>query len=387
MTYKAVVFSAGFATFAMFFGAGNLVFPLAVGAQAGNHLLMGVLGFLLTGVLVPFLGLFAISLYHGDYLEFLAGIGEIPAFLVALLLVVLIGIVVATPRMSVLAYGTFAPFLPKSHLMPVFFNAVFFGLVYLASLKQNKIVDFLGFVLSPIKLATLIIVIVVGLAVGHLPAHLHTAAGAQVWSAMKAGYGTMDLLAAFFFCAFIYKFIQVKTKQDKKATVALDRQLTMVACFIGAGLLAAIYLGFMVVANRHSAGLQGVPTQSMIGMLAKLLLGPFAGIFVAICVGLACFSSALAVTAVTVDFFKTRVLQERLSYKVVLASVVILVFVMSNMGFSMLMAIAIPVLSVLYPALIVLTVTNLLTKLTRFSLGAWPFYLTLLGAVFFVIPK
>lgn len=362
MNTNKLIVTVGFAIFAMFFGAGNLVFPLATGAHAGHHLLVAIIGFFLAGVLVPFLGLYAISLYHGSYLKFLSPIGAVPGFIVAFLLIFLIGIIVGTPRTSVLAYGTFKPFFPHAPATSIIFNAVFFSAVFFFSMYQYKIIDLLGYVLSPVKVTVLVIVIIAGLFTAqHL--FVSTVTSSVVFEhAVKAGYGTMDLLAAFFFCAFVYKVIRYKTR-DGKFNDNDRAKLTLKACFVGSGLITIIYLGFMWVANQQALHLQHVPTESMIGAIAKIVLPKFAAIFVCVCVTLACFSTALAVNAVTVDFFKTQILKDKIPYVVVLAVVTFVVFIVSDFGFAAIMRLAVPVLSVLYPALIALTICNILTKI------------------------
>ena len=271
MTHRKLILSVGFAMFAMFFGAGNLVFPLSVGAHAGNHLSAALLGFTLTGVIVPFLGLFAITLYHGDYQEFLAVIGKRAGMVVASILILVIGFVVGTPRCSVLAFNTIAPFMPHSSIAAYIFNAVFFALIYVACVKKNKVVDLLGYILSPLKLSLLVIVIIAGFIIHGVPMRATTDAKVVLWHAMLSGYGTMDLLAGFFFCTFIYRFIVYKT-QHSDITDKTRQQLVLKSCLIGAALLAVIYLCFIVVADKHAQVLQEIPTQAMIGVIAKALL-------------------------------------------------------------------------------------------------------------------
>lgn len=381
---KRLIFSIGFAIFAMFFGAGNLVFPLAAGAHAGHHLPAAILGFLLTGVLVPLMGLFAIALYRGRYLDFLAPIGRVPAFIVAAFIIFMIGIVVGTPRTSVLAYATFKPFFAHAPQTSILFNAVFFILVFICSLHQYRIVDLMGCILSPMKLTVLILVIILGVfSVSH---RLYvTATPGQVFThAVESGYGTMDLLAGFFFCAFVYKVIFYKTRHMKNFTDRQRAMLTLKACLIGASILAVIYLGFMWVSNHQAALLQHVPTESMIGAVSRVVLPHFAAVFVAVCVTLACFSTALAVNAVTVEFIQEKCLRGRVPYVWVLAIVTFVVFVASCLGFTRLMAFAIPILSVIYPALIALTAFNLVYKfglMKRAFVSGLAFYLVLVIAL------
>ncbi len=382
---KLLPLSVGFALFAMFFGAGNLVFPLAIGTHAGHDVIAAILGFLLAGVVVPFLGLYVISLYHGNYMEFLANLGKIPAFIVALLLVFLMGLFIGVPRTSLLSFNTLVAFFPLLTPHRMLFNAIFFILVYLVSLQQMRIVDALGLFLSPVKLLALFTLIVFGLGIRHQVAPPGGAiTNLQVFShAVKLGYGTMDLLAGFFFCAFVHKTICHKLDKSLPQLVeGLENRITLIACIIGAVLLGTIYSFFILVANFHALPLQGVPTQALIGQLALLLLHKYGGIFVSICVTLACFSTAVAVNAITVDFIHIRIFRKHLSYHLVLPLVVLVVFLVSNLGFTLIMKIAIPILTVLYPALLALTLGNIVYKIKCWNIGPWLFYIVLFIAIF-----
>jgi len=243
--------------------------------------------------------------------------------------------------------------------------------------KRNKLVDLLGYILSPLKLGLLILVIIAGFIFHGSQVAMTPTAGHVFGDAILSGYGTMDLLAGFFFCAFIYRFIEKKTRSSNLSPQQLQR-LALGACLVGAGLLAVIYLGFIIVAHRHSIALQGVPTEKMIGAIAKAVLDKYAALFVAVCVTLACFSTALALTAITTDFVHAKFVQKRVSHRLVLVMVVVVVFIMSNLGFAWLMNIAIPILTVLYPGLVVLTLCNIFYKLKGINLGKCFFYLTIL---------
>ncbi|MCP4475250.1 MAG: hypothetical protein GY821_11940 [Gammaproteobacteria bacterium] len=132
---KFLPFSVGFALFAMFFGAGNLVFPLAIGVHAGDNVIIAMAGFLLSGVVMPLFGLLAIILYDGSYMRFLANLGRCPAFVVAAIMVFLLGILVITPRTALVSYNTFIPLFPWLANHRFLFGAIFFIAVYLVSLK------------------------------------------------------------------------------------------------------------------------------------------------------------------------------------------------------------------------------------------------------------
>ena len=109
-----IIITTGLALFAMFFGAGNVLFPLHLGANAGQHILPTMWGFLLIGVGVPFLGLLATSLFNGSYHDFFGRLGKYPAFILTTFLMILIGPLVAIPRTEATTFHAILPFYPMS---------------------------------------------------------------------------------------------------------------------------------------------------------------------------------------------------------------------------------------------------------------------------------
>ncbi len=378
-------FSVGFALFAMFFGAGNLVFPLAIGVHAGDNVIIAMAGFLLSGVVMPLFGLIAIILYDGSYMRFLANLGRYPAFVVAATMVFLLGILVITPRTALVSYNTFIPLFPWLASHRFLFGAIFFIAVYLVSIKQMGIVDALGWILSPMKLIVLFILISFGVAVQHQVFVPTVAVSNQVifTHAVKLGYGTMDLLASFFLCAFAYQTICHKLGRPlTEIPLGVEQRIMFQAALINTLLLGVVYSLFLLIANYHSALLQQVATQKLIGHLALVLLHRYGTIFVAICVTLACFASAIAATAFTVEFVQSHLLRNRFGYQLILPPVLLVIFMVSNLGFTRIMAIAIPILTVIYPALLALTLGNILHRLyKRLNIGPVLFYSVLVISI------
>src|SRR3989338_11074542 len=107
-----VIIPTGFALFAMFFGAGNLIFPLQIGVSSGQQIYYALIAFLISGVGFPFLGLFAVSLYEGDYWKFFDVIGKPLAFMVITFLILIICFTVAAPRTELVVYDTLTENIP-----------------------------------------------------------------------------------------------------------------------------------------------------------------------------------------------------------------------------------------------------------------------------------
>ncbi len=139
MTYKRVILTAGFAMFSMFFGSGNLVFPLLIGTQTLDVSTYSTLGLILTAVIVPFLGLFGMILYNGNTRDYFDKLGRIPSFLLILAMLSLMGPFGVVPRCITVAYGglnVLYPTLPFD-----WFSAGFCALITILIWKSNRVVD------------------------------------------------------------------------------------------------------------------------------------------------------------------------------------------------------------------------------------------------------
>ncbi len=362
-----IALTTGLALFAMFFGAGNLIFPLAIGAHSGSHLLFGWIGFMIAGVALPFLGLFAVSLYQGNYWKFFNTLGKPLSFVVVTFLILIIGPLFAAPRTEDITFSTLQPFFPH-YLSNAIFSAFYFALIFLLSFRHRMVIDIIGRFISPVKLIAFITLIVASLlsASALLPAHVSVPH--VVEHSLSVGYGTMDLLATFFFCNVAYKNTVHKCAQigihDQKSLM----KITLRACLIGAFFIGIIYTGFMLSAATHAGALHNVSTPALINRLSAVVLGNFGSLFVCVCVTLACVATATALAVVSSNFFYKTIFNRKVPRLACLFAILSVMYMMSILGFDRIMAIAMPILNVLYPCLIVLCVVNIARKLKKPSL-------------------
>ncbi|MBM3192065.1 MAG: branched-chain amino acid transporter, partial [Chlamydiae bacterium] len=195
--------STGLALFAMFFGAGNIIFPLALGQAALNKTPWGLSGLLLTAVAMPFLGLLAMFRYEGNIQLFFGRLGKIPGLMLASFIITLLGPLGAAPRCLALAHSTLS--LAFSPIPLILFSSLACLLIFLFAYKENRLLKLLGYILSPLKIGLLVIVIVKGFMEAPeatlLPAN--TSHTFHFLHGLKEGYNTMDLLAAFFFAPLV----------------------------------------------------------------------------------------------------------------------------------------------------------------------------------------
>lgn len=391
-----IILATGMALFAMFFGAGNVLFPLHLGANAGEHISATMWGFLLIGVGVPFLGLLATSLFNGSYHDFFGRLGKYPAFFVITFLMILIGPLVAMPRTESTTFNAILPFLPEtlqdskgfSFLFSVIYGCIVFALAY----KETKVVNILGLVLSPIKIISFGSLIIIGL--------LYTTPSiVSPFTALEAfqqgvshGYNTMDLLGAFFFCTVAFKAIQLeilgnqkRLKNNEGTHLNNPTLLTLKACVIGATITAIVYIGFMWVAHGHAGALQGLREEQMISAVSYAVLGKWGGLFVCITVSFACLATALALATVSSDYLYNEVFKQRISKHFCLGIIIIMTILMSNIGFQGILKFSIPILNVVYPSLIVLCIMNILYKWKGIQWVKLPVALTAIGCLVYEI--
>jgi LIVCS family branched-chain amino acid:cation transporter len=384
-TTKSNVLATGLAMFSMFFGAGNVVFPLGVGKLALDQNLFAIFGLLITAIGVPFMGLISMTLFHGDYQNFFQRIGKIPGFLFAFFIMGLIGPFGALPRTIALSYSTINLFYPGlSILIFCFISCI---IVFLFSYKRNRIVDILGYFLTPFLLISLAIIIIRGLMMEtEVIATTDLSRFSLFLKGLTEGYQTMDLLGALFFSSVVIESLN-QNPAPKEAHV---NQKTIIfealkASVIAASLLATIYIGFSYVAALHSSSFPEASTDQLLGLISLKMLGSSAGIVACSAVALACLTTAIALATVFAEFLHKDITQGKLGYIPSLVITMIISFFVSTLNFNGIVKYLGPVLEICYPALIVLSLVNLFYKLHHFKPVKTPviaaFILTLLSFV------
>jgi LIVCS family branched-chain amino acid:cation transporter len=353
--------STGLAIFSMFFGAGNLIFPLKVGLISGTANLYGIAGFLLTGVLLPLIGLIAIILYDGNYKNFFNTLGRIPGGIMAALCLFIIGPLIAMPRIVTLSHIMVSPFLNDINLAT--FTIIFLVAIFLGTYKESKLIDLLGHFVSPALLISLAIIIIKGF---YLPAGALTAAPhnmLEVFSkGLKIGYNTLDLLGAIFFSAIVITILKRSVSHEgsgKKKHLAL---LTLKAGSIGVSLLALIYAGMSYLGVLHGTGLHNLNEGELFSVISFRIMGPQQAIIIAIAVLMACYSTIVALAAVFAEYLKKSIFFNTISYPVALALTLIITGILSNFGLSGILEFSAPIIITGYPALIALTLANVCHK-------------------------
>lgn len=373
------VVTTGLAMFSMFFGAGNVVFPLKLGIEAGGYGLYAFIGFAITAIASPFIGLASMVLYDGDYKKFFYRLGAATGSILIVLIVCLIGPLAAIPRCIALSHTTISMFAPD---ISIFWFSMFSGFaIFLFSIKESRIIDVLGRVLSPFLLVSLAIIIIKGFFGSPPLVWPDQGALAFFCHGLYGGYQTMDLLAAMFFSSVVL----VLLKRSLNARDAHDNKrialATLQSGMIGGFLLAVVYGGLCIVASLWSGMLQDVPYDMTMGVISYNILGSFGGLIASICVALACLTTAITLATVFSEYVHQEIFSRRLPYSVCLLGTVLISVIFANQGFDWIIFYVWPILKLCYPALIVLAIVNILYKLTGFRWVKVPVFLAFIGTI------
>lgn len=351
--------------FGLFFGAGNLIFPVHMGQLAGQNLIPAMLGFIVTAVGLPFLGIVAMGLSGKEsLLEMASKIHPKYGVFFTSALYLTIGPFFATPRTATVSFeAAFAPYLDPSleKMALFFFSLVFFTAVLWFSLKPSEILKWVGKVLNPIFLVFLSVLILFGFfapmgTAGEIPVDASYQTGA-FFKGFLEGYNTMDALASLAFGIIVVTTIQ-GLGVTKPTTIAKD---TIKSGLISMLLMAVIY-GSLVYLGATSRGIFEISDNGGIALaqISNAYFGIFGAIVFAIIITVACLKTAIGlVTAISETF--VHMFPNSLDYKKYVYLFTAISFGLANLGLSQIIAFSIPVLMFLYPlsiTLILLSITS-----------------------------
>ena len=350
-SWKNVILK-GFALFAMLFGAGNLIFPPMLGKTLADSWAIGTMGFILTGVGFPLLGILSTSLSgKKDIDEFANKVSPWFAKLFFIALILAIGPLLAIPRTGATAYEiTFLHAGLSSSLYKYIYLILYFGITLLFSLKANKVVDRIGSILTPVLLIMLFIIIVKGVS-----SPLGIPVTGTILTPFKngfvEGYQTMDTLASIVFAGVILKSIRGDKDLSPKQEFAFLVQVSIIAC-LG---LSIVYGGLSFIgASVSSMGSELGKTELLVN-LTTTLLGRAGYAILGICVAGACLTTAIGLVATVADYFSKI---SSLSYEKLAVLTTIISFIFACFGVDMIVKISVPILVFLYPLAMALILLN-----------------------------
>jgi branched-chain amino acid:cation transporter, LIVCS family len=353
------IIALGFFMFALFLGAGNIIFPPLLGQQAGESLLPAIIGFLVTGVGLPVLAVFTIARSGGDLYDLSNRVHPTFAKIFPVIIYLTIGPFFGIPRTGTVTYEIgVAPFLESESSIGLFISTlVFFLITFWLALNPAKLVDRVGKVLTPLLLLLIIVVSIRGFIspIGSINEAAGKYRDGAFFGGFVEGYLTMDAIAALVFGIVVIN--RVHEMGIKKASKV--RSYT-----IKAGIIAGLGLSFVYISLSYlgAASVEGIGLQdnggAILSAVTSHLFGPFGSILLALVITGACLTTSVGLVAACGEYLSQRF--TRLSYPMVVTIICLFSFTMANLGLSQLISVSIPLLITIYPIAIVLVILSLL---------------------------
>lgn len=352
--------------FGMFFGAGNLIFPIQMGQLAGTNFWPALTGFLTTAIGLPFLGILAFSLSGSSGLRDLAGrVHPLFGVIFSVALYLTIGPFFAIPRTATVPFVVgFEPYINPAHnnLYLGIFSFVFFAVVYYFSLNPAKIIDYIGKYLTPAFL--LFLFILIGISIVKPMGQFQNPSGNYSTLAFitgfKEGYNTMDALASLAFSIVIIQSIKAQGITNSKEIA----KATLKSGIFAMALMMFIYglITYMGASSVETIGLFKNGGE-IFAAVARHYFGSFGNILLAIIIILACLKTSIGLITSCSEFFNQ--VFPKISYKLFVLILCVFSFIIANFGLNNIIQFAIPVLMLLYPLAIVLIILSLFSPLFK----------------------
>ncbi|AXT61937.1 branched-chain amino acid transport system II carrier protein [Aquimarina sp. AD10] len=355
MRFNKETFVAGFALFSMFFGAGNLMLPPLLGYKAGDMWSLVTIGFVISAVIIPLLGIVAHAKLQGTMLDFAKKVSPQFSF-VYCLLVYIISITLPSPRTASVTHEmAIQPFFDVSSWLT---STVYFALVLIFVLNRSKILGLLGKFLSPVIFIVILSIICISFfstQASIAPSDFQT----PIISGLLEGYQTFDAIGAVVVGGVIIISLNLKGKQDFQSNKKLIIKSGIVA---GIGLLI-IYSGMIYNGALFNTDFDATISRTeLLSGISFKTLGSIGKVFLSILVGLACFTTAVGIVTGTADFMKGIFDNSQKAYLITAIIGCMLGVLMGQFDVHYIITVAVPALMVIYPITIILILLNVVPE-------------------------
>ena len=353
--------------FSLFFGAGNLIFPPLLGQQSGTSSALAFIGFFITAVILPILGVIVVGKFGG--LTVLSGkVGRIFALVFTLLIYLSIGPGLGIPRAGSVPFEmAIMPYLPEgasSALWMLAYTVVFFAVVMWLCLNPGKLVKRIGNFLTP----SLLILISVMFFAFLFKMDKSVATPGEIYQnapflqGFVDGYQTMDTIAALNFGLVIALTLSSFGISEEKGVI----KYTVRAGIFAGIVLTLVYL-MLTVIGAQTSGYYPADANGAVILRRVMydLFGDFGAILLASIFTLACLTTCVGLTNSISSFFSR--LTNRISYTKCVIIITVASFLICNLGLNMILSVSIPVLNAIYPVSIVLILLGLSDGLIKGS--------------------
>jgi LIVCS family branched-chain amino acid:cation transporter len=354
MNNRKTILIIGFAIFASFFGAGNLILPPQLGFNSGPDWWLVTLGFVTSATVIPLLALFGHARLQGTMLDF--GKKVSPLFsLVYCLCVYIIAIALPIPRTAAVTHEmAIQPFFNTPSLLT---SSLYFGVAFIFIMKRDSILSILGKFLTPLIVLILLAIIAIGLFTAPESMNASVLESPALIAGLLEGYQTYDALGGILIGGVVIISLNLEggvSFDDKKAIIAKSGLVAAFGLFI-------IYAGMIAVGALHNTEFETTITRpELLTGLSIKTLGNIGNLFLSVLISLACFTTAVSVIVGTADFFKGLFKESNQAYTVTAVISCLIGILVGQMDVQYIIVVALPALMFIYPLTIVLILLNVI---------------------------
>ncbi len=349
------VLALGFMTFALFVGAGNIIFPPLVGLQSGEHVWYAAAGFLITAVGLPVVALVALARAGGGIDILSAPVGRRAGMILSVICYLAVGPLFAIPRAATVSFEIgIAPFTEPGAVPLLIYSLIYFVLVAGLSLYPHHLLDTIGHFLAPLKIISLIIL---GIAAIFWPCGSFVSA-TDVYehkpfsAGFINGYLTMDTLGAM-----VFGLVIINTVRNRGIfSPSLLTRYTLWAGIIAGSGMTLVYLSLFKLGAESGALVNGAGNGAVIlHAYVQYAFGNVGHFFLSALIFIACMVTAVGLTCSCAEFFSKQL---PLSYRTLVFMLTAFSMLFSNAGLNTLIEISLPLLTAIYPPCILLIILS-----------------------------
>lgn len=354
MSNTKEIFIFGFAIFAAFFGAGNLILPPLLGFSSGPDWWLVALGFITSATVIPLLALFAHAKLQGTMLDF--GNKVSPLFsLIFCLIVYMIAIALPSPRTAAVTHEmAILPFFGTSSL---FTSSIYFALVFVFVMNRNNVLQILGKYLTPLIGIILLAIIIVGIfsPLGEMSPSIFKI---PLLDGFFEGYQTYDAIGGLLMGGVVIislnKLKEEMSFEEKKGFLKRSGFIAILGLII-------IYTGLIAIGALYNSEFASDITRTeLLSGLSLKTLGNIGSVFLSVLVTLACFTTAVGIIVGTADFFKGIFKESQKAYLITAIASCVIGVLVGQMNVKYIIDVALPALMFIYPLTIVLILLNVI---------------------------
>jgi len=327
MQINRETFITGFALFSMFFGAGNLLLPPMLGYNSGEDWYIVTIGFIITAVIIPLLGILAHARLQGTMFDFAKKVSPIFSTIYCIV-VYIISVAIPSPRTAAATYETVIQ--PNfGNISSLLNSTIYFGLVFIFVSNRSKILSLLGKYLTPI--IVFILLLVIGIGLFSADEMVNPIERLSFFEGLIEGYQTFDAIGAVVVGGVIIISLNMrghtsfKTKQYMISRSGFIAGFGLLIMYMGMIAAGAYFRSEIAIDQSLSNDLQRAQLLNTISLHS---LGTIGSTFLSFLIGLACFTTAVGIVAGTSDYFKGLFNNSQKAYimTAIISCIIVLIF-------------------------------------------------------------